>query len=526
MILGTDKQKVLMKRAAFKHLVEHGIEDEHQLWFVIREMFGVTIPRETCCPEHQPFWDGVVDDFFHRTQNQAYRHCRGGGKTFQVATGKSAKLLFCPGIRMSNFAATEQQGYAFFNYIQKHLGPSADPEIQKLIDGQIMSSTAKTLPRPAPGREKAEGSVMRVLVGTLKGVNSAHVDDLVIDERAQMADEVYKESIGMMTAAPPYPGVQTVLSTVKTKGDGMDKLLEDAEDLGFKTYVSCILDVMTCQEKTCDRCKNTCAKSDDGKETKSFYEFCQGRLQGRTLGHFSVPTALRKFTGMGLTNAVAQLFCRAPEGEQRAFPMFSREKHILTELQLITLRPLLRGIKPFIFGDFGKSDNSAWLKAWSVVLNGIDCIVIDDELIGNGRTIQQWIPELREAGFGDAAAFLVDVAGRQTTITDKKSAIEYMEDEEWNVVSEKMNEVETTDRVRELLRRDPTQILVGPKCKKLIEALERSENKSVGTGDDKTYLKVVKHNKFSHPIDALRYGVNLLLGDDHEVVADTYKIGR
>jgi hypothetical protein len=508
----TDGTREAVKVALFRHLIKNGVHHDEELWFVIHEMFGVNIPHEVCVPEHKSFWEMITDDFFHRVGNQAVQSGRGCGKTFNVGVAKSVKALMMPGLRVSNFAATEQQGNALFRYAQNLYGPSAHPELLRYID-EVYGSQIKWVPRPVPLRNpaKPEGSLMKVLVGTLKGVNSSHVDDLVVDERAQMEDKIFQESMGMMTPCDPYPGTLTVISSVKAKGDPMDVLMTKAEELGFKPYLNSILDVLVCKEKDCNGCKKCVAKSEDGKQEKSFYDFCQGRALGRSLGHYSVAVAQRKFLGMGLENATAQIFCEEPEGEERAFPQFRFEKHVRD------LRASLAGRAFFILGDFGKRDHSAFLKAY-LLSNGV--FYIDAESIGAGRTIDGWIPILKEIGFDKAVAWIVDVAGTQTTIVSKKSAIEYLEDEGWTIHAERVDELSTTDRLRDLLRDD--RFAIHPDCKKTIEALNRASNQCTGQGDNKIFLRIVKHNRFSHPIDALRYGVAALSPDDRPDVDDSY----
>ena len=235
---------------------------------------------------------------------------------------------------------------------------------------------------------------------------------------------------------------------------------------------------------------------------------------GRNLGHFSVDTALNKFTEMGLEAAKAQLLCLTPEGEETAFPQFDRARHVVPYVGP-------DDTEFFIFGDFGKRDDSAWIKARHTTHQGNRAIHLVDEFIAKGKTIQEWIPLLRENRFSRCQAFLVDVAGLQTTVTSKKSAIDYLTDEGWKVLYDKCDELETTERVRDLLKQD--RLLVDPKCKKVIEALERASNKSVGSGDQRIFLKVIKHNKYSHPVDAIRYGVHLLMPDDYVEMPKAYR---
>lgn len=508
MLIESDKAQQRMRTATLRHILDKGVSTEQELWFLLTEGLGVLLPHETCCEEHQSLWEPVKADFFHRDKNQAIRHARGGGKTLSVAGVKAAKILVYPGLRVANFAATEFQGTALYGYVQQFLGPGSDPAIQERVD-QLFGSVATTHERPVRGRVKPASSRMTVLVGTVKGVNSAHVDDLVVDERAQMADEVFKEAMGMMTAAPPYPGVLTVLSTVKAHRDPMDLLLQEAEERGFAPYTSCILDVMYCQERSCDGCKSALATTADKRETKSFYDYCRGRLMGRKLGHVSVETAKRKFSGMGLEAAEAQLFCLAPHSEERAFPAWSHENEINLDEQVKA-----QYVNNFwVFGDFGKSDDSVFLKAY--YLPRTATIYVAEEETGSGLTIDEWVVRLREKGWGNCLAFLVDVAGRQTSILSKKSAIDHLEDAGWNVVSEAMDELASTDRLRDLIK--ARRFVVNPSmAPKTAQAFTRATNQSIGTGDNKKFLKVVRHNKFSHPVDAARYGTNLLSPEDGE----------
>ena len=513
----TDKQRLLMKRATFKHLIDRGVQNEDELWFVVAEVFGMKIPREVCCDDHEPFWKVATDDFFHRVKNQAVRSCRGGGKTMTVGAIKAVKAVAYSGIRISNFAATEQQGMALWGYVEKNLGPSADPVIQSYVQ-ELYGSVATTKPRAVEGRDKPESSRLKVLVGTLKGVNSTHVEDLVVDERAQMEDEVFSEAMGMMTASPPYPGVLTVLSTVKAKGDPMDVLMTEADSLGFRAYTNCILDCMTCQEANCDGCKATLSTNADKSETKSFYDFCKGRILGSKIGHISVASAQRKFGNMGLENARAQLFCTDPEGTELAFPQWSHKN--VRDMSDVIAALYVTGY--YVFGDFGKRDDSCWHKARYIP--SLKLVYVEDEIVDNNKTIDEWVQILDKNGWGPQAwAFLVDTAGRQTTITSKKSAIDHLEDKGWKVIDSVLDELETTDRLRDLIKAE--RFIVHPRCKKTIEGFERATNKSIGTKEAPVYLKVIKHNKWSHRVDSARYGVaHLCPADDTPETVTKYKL--
>jgi hypothetical protein len=507
---------------AVRHFLKNGIESEEELYFFFKFVWGVEMPKRACCEHHATMWQAVVEDFFSLSPRIAVQLPRGGGKTFGIGACKSAKSIFFPGLRTIVLGAVEKQSHNLFKNVVQFLGSSAPPVIRDYVGPQVLNSEAVFKPHVNRTTGREAQSHLRAVVGTVNGVNSAHADDLVFDERALMSDNIYKEAQGMRTPAQHFPGVTTVISTVKAFGDPMHKLMTSGS--GWKRFQACILESVACRETDCTGCKLAVSVSANGARAHSFYDYCQGRLLGQNQpGHISAAGAREKFVGMGLEVAEAQLLCLRPEGDATAFPAWGQ--HNIQDLD-DRVGTELRGTvgRHWILGDFGRSDDSFWGRAYHMG----DTIYISHELHGNRRTMSEWL-QIMEAQGGwltpRLLGFIVDTAGNQRTIVSHESAIDIIEQKGHHVLSRKcMDEEDDTDRLRDLVK--ARRIVVHPRCVRLIEAFNLATNKKLGVAGEALYTRRVHHNKYSHAIAMVRYGVMVLEPSDAPDMPEEYRRSR
>jgi hypothetical protein len=68
------------------YLIQRPPQDDEELWYLVRALWGITIPRTKVCREHCAPFQAFADAFFARNPVTVWKASRGfGGKTNQLA---------------------------------------------------------------------------------------------------------------------------------------------------------------------------------------------------------------------------------------------------------------------------------------------------------------------------------------------------------------------------------------------------------------------------------------------------------
>ncbi len=188
-----------------------------------------TIRANPMQPNSNSHLDFIADAFFERVGDCIVLGNRFGGKTLMFAALMFMEALFKPGIELAHLAAIRDQAQNCYTYFLKFAN---HPLFAHLIKGKPTMSKAVF---------KNE-SVVKILIGTVTGVNSPHPCKANIDEAELLPWAILQEAMNMATStvtargAKSYKQATRITSTRKKSTGTMQRLLEEAEDRGFKVY--------------------------------------------------------------------------------------------------------------------------------------------------------------------------------------------------------------------------------------------------------------------------------------------------
>ena len=254
-------------------LDRYGIKNDEILWWYIWEFLGFKIPREDTCRKHNPDYESfdfphtapfkyVSDMFFERVRSSIAFANRTGGKTLDVAVLNHLDMKFKAGCEVASAGSTLDQAdkvYRYFRSFHKH------HILEQLFETPPTKS--KTIYR--------NSSILEVITGTVKGLNSPHPQKARIDEVELMDWHVLQEGMSMTVSSEAAMAQLTLLSTRKYDSGTFQRLLSEADEKGIKIYSWCIFEAL-------ERCTRKC--EDDPKygmcpiidKCKGIAHYCNG----------------------------------------------------------------------------------------------------------------------------------------------------------------------------------------------------------------------------------------------------------
>jgi len=306
-----------------KCLQKNGIKDKDILWWYIKEFLGFTVPRECTCQLHNPEFnsldfphkapfDYVADMFFENVRNSIAFANRTGGKTTNVAILNHLDMLFKNGCEVASAGAIKDQAnkvYRYFQSFHKH------PELKKALSKDPTKSM--TIYK--------NDSMLEVVTGSIKGLNSPHPQKARIDEVELMDWDVLQEGLSMSVSkdlpnGEVIKGQNTFLSTRKYDIGTFQRLLSEAEESGMDVYCWCIWEVL-------EKCTRQCR--DDPKYSNCPIEyFCKG-LAHKCSGYYKVGDFIDKARTLSKDVLEAQWLNKKPSQEALVYGGYwNREVHM------------------------------------------------------------------------------------------------------------------------------------------------------------------------------------------------------
>lgn len=216
-------------RATLKGI--HKRKNKEQLHVFIKIFFGISIPRNAVCSNHQAPFDFFCDVFFEKHADFIALANRNGGKTLIFALLNALFSILYDDCESSTAAAIVRQAQKCYKYFKKFL--VNNKYLSSYVERSIQTETSLT-----------NGSSTQVLVGTISGVNSPHPHKNQLDEVDLMDWNVLQEAFSMSKSDEGIPGQNILASTRKSVTGPMSKLLDEGARLGFKSYEWCIWEVI------------------------------------------------------------------------------------------------------------------------------------------------------------------------------------------------------------------------------------------------------------------------------------------
>jgi len=289
-------------------------------------------------PEHSYHFKFIADQFFERTQDCILLGSRFSGKTLAMATLLFLDAIFKPGIELSHLAAVKDQAYACYDYILRFL---RHPLFSHHVDAKKM-----TMQRC----QFKNGSMIKILIGTVAGVNSSHSTKISIDEVELMNWEVLQEAMNIATSGSKmgalhanYKQATRLTSTRKYSTGTMQKMIDESKERGFTVYQWNVWDaVQRCHMP--DGCTKYIPVPDMLNRQKIMNvpetclecpmmqvvpPRCLGKARYSHGGVIQLDDIHSKVRNLDLEIWIAQHECTRPGKKDLIYTMFSKNRHIV-----------------------------------------------------------------------------------------------------------------------------------------------------------------------------------------------------
>lgn len=327
----------------------------------VRLYLGLELPLEITDPDStssplDAVWQ--VYDAFKRNdgKNPGYilLSCREGMKTVSVAILETLLMLHFQ-LEIAHAAAIEAQSSVGLGYISEFIS-----KVKPLLEysgWKDVTANKRTIKFKTP---QGKHTFIKVLICTVKGMNSLHVNALFLDELDLADPKALKQARNIVGFSKGIHGVTVYLSTRKYAFGNMNEAIESADEKKYKIIKWNILDVT-------EACPPSRHKPEEPKEdryvgnnlplrqiTKEEYEavpdpekhkwgliqnahsgcktcplfpVCKGRLadkpQTATGGFYKpIESVIQKFRDNDPDTAEAELMCWKPGSEGLIYPRF------------------------------------------------------------------------------------------------------------------------------------------------------------------------------------------------------------
>lgn len=341
-------------------------KDREGLWVFISDVFGVRIPRKQICKDHNAPFDFICAVFFEEHPSIIALANRSGGKTLNYSILDTLNSHVHDGCETASAGAIEEQARKCYRYFQGWNGRIK--VFAKRVVSSLMSETKFT-----------NGSLLQIITGTQKGLNSPHPQKAFLDEVELMAWGVLMEAFSMAQTKSLYnkQGIKTgeiigqtiITSTRKYAYGTMERLIKEAGQRGFKVFQWCILETIEKHDPA------VCALT-------PFDEDCQQRCTEYE-GFYSFNDTVANRKRLDRDTWDAQWRCLKPSAKGLVYPQFNPLLHVKK------LTPDT-GSKVILAEDFGFAEGHAnVIGFWQVTPSGIKQMIaelyiegmVDDELV-------------------------------------------------------------------------------------------------------------------------------------------------
>lgn len=217
---------------------------DDDLWYWVRAILGVTIPRERVCPHHSAPFEAFADAYFARHPVAVWKASRGfGGKSFLLSLLAVTEQIIL-GAMVNILGGSLEQSKRVLGYING----TDENAAGKLWDAPLaprwmMDSNKVT--EITTNREDGNGrGVMKALAASQKSVRGPHPQRLRLDEVDEMDLRIFDAAMGQTM---PSRGIetQTVASSTHQNPDGtFSEILKRAAERDWPVFEWCYRESM------------------------------------------------------------------------------------------------------------------------------------------------------------------------------------------------------------------------------------------------------------------------------------------
>ncbi len=448
--------------------------DEAELARFVLDYFGMIVPAEPICPNHNSPLDYLAASFFGQEDLLVWA-CRGGGKTMLAAGATLLDAIFHSPSKIRVLGGSFDQSDRLAAYVRQILTD---------LPGLLASEPTRDRVRLVGGSE------IQMLAQSQRAVRGQHVQKIRCDEVDMFDADVWqavqfatKSRIGDDGAV--IRGSIEVLSTLHRSGGLMQKLVDQARQSGsaggYRLINWCLWEVI-------ERC-------DDQRKCRDcpLEEDCGGKAR-RGRGFFSIDDAITIKARTSRAAWRSEMLCLQPQRDWLVFNEFDTSMHV-KPVSYCPDWPLFRAI------DFGY--RSPLVCLW-IQLSPAGVVCVIDEYVKTRQPITKHAQTILARDPGAVTATYVDPAGRQKEATSGAACTELLAEAGIICQSRSSLIVEGIELVRAGLAPavGAPSLIIDPRCKDLIDSFNSYHYPPPGASG--LAEKPVKDGP-DHAIDALRY---------------------
>jgi hypothetical protein len=207
-----------------------------ELWWVVKAMWGVEIPRVQVCPEHQAPFDAFCDAYFGNRFNWALWYgSRGTGKSYLLAILALTKAALLE-IDITLLGGSMAQSQNVHEHVENLMMATNAP--RQMVASSIQSEL-----------EFGPGNWIRPLPASQKTVRGPHPSMTLLDEIDEMEKKVYDAAMGQAMEKPNkrghlVPEMVVASSTWQNPVGTFQAVKDDAEAKGMPIFTWCYREVL------------------------------------------------------------------------------------------------------------------------------------------------------------------------------------------------------------------------------------------------------------------------------------------
>lgn len=210
--------------------------NKRELWYTVKALWGVELPRVKVCPDHVSPFDAFAEGYFGNEANWVLWYgSRGTGKSYMLALlglTKAATL----GINVTLLGGSMAQSQNVHEHVENLLLYRDAP--REAIAQQIKTQIAFS-----------EGNWIRPLPASQKTVRGPHPHMTLLDEIDEMDRKVYDAAMGQAMTKPNARGVKVnemvvASSTWQNPVGTFQSVKDEAEAKGMPVRTWCFREVM------------------------------------------------------------------------------------------------------------------------------------------------------------------------------------------------------------------------------------------------------------------------------------------
>ena len=211
-------------------------QTKDELWWVVKALWDVEIPRLQICDEHQAPFDAFADAYFGNKFNYALWYgSRGTGKSYMLAILALTKAVLLE-IQITLLGGSAAQSQNVHEHVETLLRAPNAPTW--MVVNSIQSET-----------EFGPGNWIRPLPASQKTVRGPHPQMVMLDEIDEMEKAIYDAAMGQAMNKPNARGVPVsemvvASSTWQNPVGTFQQVIDDARAKGLPIFTWCFKEQM------------------------------------------------------------------------------------------------------------------------------------------------------------------------------------------------------------------------------------------------------------------------------------------